>query len=77
LTAEGGDALMPGKVTITVSGTREIEKALKELGVSAANRIARSALNRSATPIVKRAKELVPGGYRGAEAEHHEAVTQA
>ena len=51
---------MPGKVTITVSGTREIEKALKELGVSAANRIARSALNRSATPIVKRAKELVP-----------------
>jgi hypothetical protein len=33
---------------------------MKELGVQASNRIARSALNRSAPPVVKRAKELVP-----------------
>jgi len=45
---------------IKVTGAREIEKILKELGPTAANRIARSALNRSATPIVRRAKELVP-----------------
>jgi hypothetical protein len=51
---------MVGKVTIKVEGLREIEAAMKELGVAAANRIARSALNRSATPIVKRAKDLVP-----------------
>jgi hypothetical protein len=31
---------MPGKVTITVTGTREIEAALKELGAQAANRAA-------------------------------------
>jgi Bacteriophage HK97-gp10, putative tail-component len=51
---------MPSKVTIRVQGAAEIEAALKELGAAAANRIARSALTRSATPIVKRAKELVP-----------------
>jgi hypothetical protein len=34
---------MPSRVTITVSGAREIEAAMKELGVQAANRIARSA----------------------------------
>ncbi len=45
---------------IKVTGAREIEKILKELGPTVANRIARSALNRSATPIVRRAKELVP-----------------
>jgi hypothetical protein len=45
---------------IKVTGAREIEKILKEPGPTAANRIARSALNRSATPIVRRAKELVP-----------------
>jgi hypothetical protein len=54
---------MPSKVTIRVQGAAEIEAALKELGAAAANRIARSALTRSATPIVKRAKELVPVGY--------------
>jgi hypothetical protein len=45
---------------IKVTGAREIEKILKELGPTAANRVARSALNRSATRIVRRAKELVP-----------------
>jgi HK97 gp10 family phage protein len=51
---------MPGKLTVKVEGLREIERAMKELGVQASNRIARSALNRSATPVVKRAKQLVP-----------------
>jgi HK97 gp10 family phage protein len=51
---------MVGKVTITVDGTRRVAAVLKELGVAAANRIARSALNRGATPVVKRARELAP-----------------
>jgi HK97 gp10 family phage protein len=51
---------MVGKVTFRVDGAREVEAALKALGAVAANRVARSALNRSATPVVKRAKELVP-----------------
>jgi HK97 gp10 family phage protein len=51
---------MPGRVNIKVDGARQIEAALKELGVQAANRVARSALNRSATPVVKRAKKLAP-----------------
>jgi HK97 gp10 family phage protein len=51
---------MPVAVKITVSGVREVEAGLRELGAQAANRIARSALNRSATPVVQRAKELVP-----------------
>jgi hypothetical protein len=51
---------MVGRVDIKVTGLREIEAALKELGVQAANRIARSALNKSATPIVRRARELAP-----------------
>jgi hypothetical protein len=33
---------------------------MKELGAAAANRIARSGVNKAATPVVKRAKELVP-----------------
>ena len=49
---------MPSKISFTVTGAKEVERAMKELGAQAANRIARSALNRSATPIVKRAKEL-------------------
>ena len=49
---------MVSKVSFKVEGARQIEAAMKELGVQAAGRIARSALNRSATPIVKRAKEL-------------------
>jgi len=51
---------MVGKVTIEVQGLRANEAALRELGSSAANRIARSALTRSATPVVKRARELAP-----------------
>jgi hypothetical protein len=42
-------------VTIKLEGAREIEAALKELGTAAAGRIARSALNRSAMPVMKRA----------------------
>jgi hypothetical protein len=42
---------MPVKVDLKVTGLREIERAMKELGAQAANRIARSALNRSATPV--------------------------
>jgi hypothetical protein len=52
--------LMVDKVTITVTGAAEVEAALRELGARVANRIARSALNRAATPIVKRARELAP-----------------
>jgi HK97 gp10 family phage protein len=48
------------KLTFRVEGAKQIEAAMKELGVQAANRIARSALNRAATPIVKRARELAP-----------------
>jgi hypothetical protein len=48
------------KVDIKVEGLREIEAALKELGVQAAGRVMRSALNRAATPIVQRARELAP-----------------
>jgi hypothetical protein len=47
-------------VEIRVEGLKEIEAALKALGVAAANRMARSALNRSANPVVARAKELAP-----------------
>jgi hypothetical protein len=46
---------MVERVTILVQGPKELERALKELGSRAANRIARSALNRSAAPVVKRA----------------------
>jgi HK97 gp10 family phage protein len=48
------------KIDIKVTGAREIEAAMRELGVRAANRIARSALTRSGTPIVRRMKELAP-----------------
>ena len=51
---------MVGKVTIMVEGLREIERPMKELGVQAANRVARSALNRSATPVVRKAREGAP-----------------
>jgi HK97 gp10 family phage protein len=47
-------------VQIQVQGLKEIEQALKALGVAAANRVARSALNRAANPVVARAKELAP-----------------
>jgi hypothetical protein len=49
---------MVSKVTFRLEGAREIEAAMRELGARAAGRIARSAVNRAATPIVKRAKEL-------------------
>jgi HK97 gp10 family phage protein len=51
---------MVSKVSFRVEGAKQIEAALKELGPVAAGRVARSALNRSATPIVRRARELVP-----------------
>ena len=51
---------MVSRVECKVTGAREIEAALKELGAQAANRIARSALNKSATVMVKRARELAP-----------------
>jgi HK97 gp10 family phage protein len=47
-------------VEIKVHGMAEIRRALEELGTQAASRVARSALNRAATPVVKRAKELAP-----------------
>jgi hypothetical protein len=58
---------------VKVTGAREIEKILKELGPTAANRIARSALNRSATPIVRRAKGAGAGGHGRVEACDHTA----
>jgi Bacteriophage HK97-gp10, putative tail-component len=51
---------MVAKVDFKVHGLAEIERAMKELGTAASNRIARSSLNRGATPVVKRAKELAP-----------------
>ena len=51
---------MPDKLVIKVEGAKEIEAAMRALGVAAANRIARSALNRASTPIVRRARELAP-----------------
>jgi hypothetical protein len=56
---------------------REIEAALKELGATAANRIARSALNRSATPIVKRAKRACSGRHGRASQGDHQAAAAA
>lgn len=59
-------------VTVTrirVDGTKAVNDALLELGVQASTRIARSALNRSATPVVKRAKELAP--FRTGELRRH------
>jgi hypothetical protein len=50
--------------SIKVTGAREIERALKELGVCPANRVVRSALTRAGTPIVQRARELVPRSTR-------------
>jgi hypothetical protein len=51
---------MAGPVTVKVHGLQEIQRALAELGPTAANRAARSALNKAATPVVKRARELAP-----------------
>lgn len=51
---------MTAAVKFEVHGLREIDALLKELGPAVANRVARSALNRSATPVVQRARELVP-----------------
>jgi HK97 gp10 family phage protein len=48
------------KVNFKFEGGKEIAAAMKELGVSASGRIVRSALNRSANVVTKRAKELVP-----------------
>jgi HK97 gp10 family phage protein len=55
---------MPVNVTFKLHGLAEIETALKVLGVQASNRIARSALNRAAGAVMKRARELAP--QRGA-----------
>jgi hypothetical protein len=48
------------RVEFRVTGAAEVERAMKELGAQAANRIARSALNRAGTPVVKTARSLVP-----------------
>ena len=51
---------MTTAVHFEVKGLRELDAVLKDLGPAAANRVARSALNRSATPVVAKAKQLVP-----------------
>jgi hypothetical protein len=48
---------MVSKINIKIEGLAQIEAAMKELGTQAANRIARSALDRAATPVVKLARE--------------------
>jgi HK97 gp10 family phage protein len=54
------DTALATTVSFKVTGAAEIERAMKELGVQAANRIARSALNRAANPVVQKARELAP-----------------
>jgi hypothetical protein len=51
---------MVTRITFDVTGTREIEAAMKELGAQAANRIARSALNRAGTVVVQAARAKAP-----------------
>jgi HK97 gp10 family phage protein len=51
---------MPVRTTFKVEGGPQIAAALRELGGPATVRVTRSALNRGATPIVKRAKQLAP-----------------
>jgi HK97 gp10 family phage protein len=51
---------MPVSVTFRIEGMAEIERAMKELGERASNRIARSALNRVGTVVVRAAREKVP-----------------
>jgi hypothetical protein len=48
------------KIEFRVTGAKEIEATMRELGAQAAGRIARSGLNKSGTVVVKRARELVP-----------------
>jgi HK97 gp10 family phage protein len=51
---------MPIKTTFRMEGGPQIVAALRELGGPATVRVVRSALNRGATPIVRRAKQLAP-----------------
>lgn len=51
---------MPGNAKFTISGTAELEKALKTLGPRVATNISGRALRAMAKPIVQRARELVP-----------------
>jgi HK97 gp10 family phage protein len=51
---------MAGAITIRVEGAREIEAALKELGVRASNRVLRSALMRAGTVLQRAARENAP-----------------
>ncbi len=47
---------MPIDVSFKVEGLYQINQALKELGSRAANRVARSAVNKGANPILQRAR---------------------
>jgi len=51
---------MVDRVQFRVEGAAEIERAMKELGSRAANRIARSALNKSGTVLVRAARRDRP-----------------
>ena len=49
---------MVSRVTVKVDGLAQLEAAMKVLGAQAANRIARSALDRAPTPVVERGREV-------------------
>ena len=49
-----------------LTGDKELEKTLKELGDKAADRVAKSVLNAGLTPVVKEAKKRAPGSIKNA-----------
>lgn len=55
---------MPGKITFTIKGAREMENLLKQLGPAVARRVGNNALRAAAKPIVDEARRLCPKGRK-------------
>ncbi len=51
---------MPGVIEFKITGAKEMERLLKELGPNVASRVGDKALRAGAKPIVAEAKRLVP-----------------
>ena len=53
---------MPGTITFTIKGAKEMENLLKQLGPAVARRVGSNALRSAAKPVVDEAKRLAPVG---------------
>jgi len=51
---------MPGKVTVSLEGWGDLEKALKSIGPKAARKVGAKAMREAAKPIIDQAKVYVP-----------------